>query len=117
MFEWVSQAPWGSLELARTMSIQALVMGRIFYLLSISQLLPSLMARLSGKAQRVSGAPAVLGGIIVALILQLIFSNSAFVNSVFQTAPMTLDQWIICLLVSLPMIVIASSVNRFDPPN
>ena len=33
MFEWVRQVPWGSLELARTMSIQALVMGRIIYLL------------------------------------------------------------------------------------
>jgi len=35
MFEWVRQAPWGTLELARTMAIQALVMGRIFYLLSL----------------------------------------------------------------------------------
>jgi Ca2+-transporting ATPase len=117
MFEWVRQAPWGSLELARTMAIQALVMGRIFYLLSISQFLPSLMARLNGKAAQVSGAPAVLGGVIVALILQLIFSNSDFINQVFKTAPMTLDQWLICLLVSLPMIAIATSVNRFDPPN
>jgi cation-transporting P-type ATPase F len=30
---------------------------------------------------------------------------------------MTLDQWIICFLASLPMIAIAASVNRFDPPN
>lgn len=44
MFEWVRQADWGSLELARTMAIQALVMGRIIYLLSISQLVPSLVA-------------------------------------------------------------------------
>lgn len=117
MFEWVRQAPWGSLELARTMAIQALVMGRIFYLLSISQLLPSLMARLNGKSDQVSGAPAVLGGILVALILQVIFSNSQFINTVFKTAPMNLDQWILCFLVSLPMIAVATSVNRFDPPN
>ncbi|MCU0545532.1 MAG: HAD-IC family P-type ATPase [Oscillatoriaceae cyanobacterium Prado104] len=117
MFEWVRQAPWGTLELARTMAIQALVMGRIFYLLSLSQLLPSLMAKFGGSKERVSGAPALGVGIVVAVILQIIFANSAFINSIFQTAPMNLDQWLICFGVALPMIGIALSVNRFDPPN
>ncbi len=117
MFEFVKQAPWGSTELARTMAIQALVMGRIFYLLSISQLLPSLIAKFQGSQQKVSGAPALAAGIIVAVILQIIFANSQFINNIFQTSPMTLDQWIICFLASLPMIAIAASVNRFDPPN
>ncbi|HCA93859.1 MAG TPA: carbonate dehydratase, partial [Cyanobacteria bacterium UBA9226] len=117
MFEFVRQAPWGSTELARTMAIQALVMGRIFYLLSISQLLPSLIAKFQGSQQKVSGAPALAAGIIVAVILQIIFMNSQFINNIFQTAPMTLDQWIVCFLASLPMIAIAASVNRFDPPN
>jgi cation-transporting P-type ATPase F len=117
MFEWVRQAPWGTLELARTMAIQALVMGRIFYLLSLSQLLPSLMAKLNGSKEPVSGAPALGVGIVVAVILQIIFANSTFVNRIFQTAPMTLDQWLICLGVALPMIAVALSVNKFDPPN
>lgn len=117
MFEWVRQAPWGSIELARTMAIQALVMGRIFYLLSISQLVPSLIAKFQGSKEKVSGAPALAAGIIVAVILQIIFANSEFINSVFKTAPMNLDQWLICLGVSLPMIAIATFVNRFDPPN
>ncbi|MFB2879254.1 cation-translocating P-type ATPase [Floridanema aerugineum] len=117
MFEWVRQAPWGSIELARTMAIQALVMGRIFYLLSISQLVPSLIAKFNGSKEKVNGAPALAAGIIVAVILQIIFANSEFINSVFKTAPMNLDQWLICLGVSLPMIAIAAFVNRFDPPN
>jgi Ca2+-transporting ATPase len=117
MFEWVRQSPWGSVELARTMAIQALIAGRIFYLLSISQLLPSLMAKMNGSTEKVSGAPAIAAGIIGAIVLQIIFSHSAFINSIFQTAPMTLDQWLICLAVGLPMIAIAASVNRFDPPN
>ncbi|XWK87773.1 MAG: HAD-IC family P-type ATPase [Phormidium sp.] len=117
MFEWVRQAPWGSIELARTMAIQALVMGRIFYLLSISQLVPSLIAKFQGSKEKVSGAPALAAGIIVAVILQIIFANSEFINNVFKTAPMNLDQWLICLGVSLPMIAIATYVNRFDPPN
>lgn len=117
MFEFVRQAPWGTTELARTMAIQALVMGRIFYLLSISQLLPSLIAKFQGSQEKVNGAPALAAGIIVAVILQIIFANSQFINNIFQTAPMTLDQWIVCFLASLPMIAIAASVNRFDPPN
>jgi Ca2+-transporting ATPase len=117
MFEWVRQAPWGTIELARTMAIQALVMGRIFYLLSLSQLLPSLIAKFSGSKEEVSGAPALGVGIILAVILQVIFANSPFINRIFETAPMNLDQWLICFGVALPMIGVALSVNRFDPPN
>ena len=117
MFEWVRQAEWGTIELARTMAIQALVMGRIFYLLSLSQLLPSLIAKFSGSKEEVSGAPALAVGIVLAMILQLIFANSPFINNIFETAPMNLDQWLICFGVALPMIGVALSVNRFDPPN
>ncbi|MEG4328923.1 HAD-IC family P-type ATPase [Microcoleus sp. herbarium5] len=117
MFEWVRQADWGTLELARTMAIQALVMGRIFYLLSLGQLLPSLIAKFSGYKEEVSGAHALGVGIIVAVILQIIFANSPFVNRIFETAPMNLEQWLICFGVALPMIGVALWVNRFDPPN
>ena len=117
MFEWVRQSPWGSIELARTMAIQALVMGRIFYLLSISQLGSSLIAKLQGSQEKITGAPAIAAGVIVAVILQIIFANSQFINSIFQTAPMNLDQWLVCFAASIPMIAIAAAVNRFDPPN
>jgi Ca2+-transporting ATPase len=53
---------------------------------------------------------------VLAVILQIIFSNSEFINRLFKTAPMSLDQWLVCFLVSLPMIAVAASVNRFDPP-
>lgn len=117
IFEWVRQAPWGSLPLARTMAIQALVMGRIFYLLSISQLLPSLVAKLRGSGLAVSGAPAIAAGIVGAIILQIVFSQYSLINNIFYTAPLTLNQSFICFCVSLPMIAIASAVNRLDPPN
>jgi cation-transporting P-type ATPase F len=117
MFEWVRQVPWGSLELARTMAIQALVMGRIIYLLSISQLLPSLIAKFRGSTDQLKGAPALAIGLVVAIVLQIIFSNSGFINGVFKTAPMSLNQWLICIGASLPMIAIATVANRLDPPN
>ncbi|MGG6268312.1 HAD-IC family P-type ATPase [Leptolyngbya sp. AN03gr2] len=122
MFEWARQTytpEFGTetgLAIARTMAIQALVMGRIFYLLSISQLIPSIVARLKGKGQ-IQTAPAIAAGLIGAMVLQVIFSQAPIINQIFQTAPLTLNQWLICLLVGSPMIVIATSVNRFDPAN
>jgi len=56
-------------------------------------------------------------GIVVAVILQMIFANSPFINRIFETAAMNLDQWLICFGVALRAIGVALSVNRFDPPN
>jgi cation-transporting ATPase F len=56
-------------------------------------------------------------GIVLAIILQIIFANSPLVNRILETAPMNLDQWLICFGAALPMIGVALSVNRFDPPN
>ncbi len=116
VFEWARQTT-GNIDLARTMAIQALVAGRIFYLLSISQLLPSIAAKLSNRTGSISSAPAIAAGIIGAVILQILFSQWSFINNIFSTAPLNLNQWLICLGAGLPMIAIAASVNRFDPPN
>ena len=116
VFEWIRQTT-GNLALARTMAIQALVAGRIFYLLSISKLGSSIIEKISGRIQQISDAPAILIGIICTVILQIIFSQWSLMNNLFYTAPLNLNQWLICLLVGLPMIAVASLVNRFDPPN
>ncbi|MBD1928249.1 cation-transporting P-type ATPase [Trichocoleus sp. FACHB-90] len=116
VFEWIRQTT-GNLALARTMAIQALVAGRIFYLLSISKLGSSIIDKISGRIQRISDAPAILIGIVCTVILQIIFSQWSLMNNLFYTAPLNLNQWLICLLVGLPMIAVASLVNRFDPPN
>jgi cation-transporting ATPase F len=44
VFEYIEQTT-GNLNLARSMAIQALVIGRIFYLLSLSQAIPTLLGR------------------------------------------------------------------------
>lgn len=82
----------GNIDLARTMAIQALVAGRIFYLLSISQLLPSIAVKLGNRTGSLSSAPAIAAGIIGAVILQVIFSQSSFINNIFSTAPLNLSQ-------------------------
>ncbi|MBE9166545.1 cation-transporting P-type ATPase [Pleurocapsales cyanobacterium LEGE 06147] len=116
VFEWI-KATTANLDLARTMAIQALVAGRIFYLLSISQLGASLVANLRGQAEKITDAPAIIIGIIGTIVLQVIFSQWSVMNTLFATAPLNLNQWFICLAVGLPMIPVAVLVNRFDPPN
>jgi Ca2+-transporting ATPase len=114
VFEWIRQTT-GNIDLARTMAIQALVAGRIFYLLSISQLGSALIARLRGIRQRINDASAIGIGIACTVILQIIFSQWSVMNLLFSTAPLNLNQWLICLLIGLPMVVVAALVNRFDP--
>lgn len=116
VFEW-AKATTGNIDVARTMAIQALVVGRIFYLLSISHLGSAIIAKISGRSAQMSDAPAILIGIVCTEILQVVFSQWSVMNQLFYTAPLNLNQWLICLLVGLPMIPTAALVNRFDPPN
>lgn len=116
VFEYIRFAD-GDDALARTMAINSLIAGRIFYLLSISQLVPNIIAKLDGTAQETDDIPAIGLGIVGAIILQVIFAHVPLINNIFETAPLSFEQWMFCLAVGSPMIVWASLVNRFDPPN
>ncbi|MBD2213686.1 HAD-IC family P-type ATPase [Nostoc linckia FACHB-104] len=116
VFEYIRQTT-GDLNLARTMAINSLIAGRIFYLLSISQLIPNLIAKMDGTIQENVDIPAIAFGILGAIILQIIFAHVPFINYVFETAPLSWQQWLFCLGVGSPMILWAAVVNRFDPPN
>lgn len=116
VFEWI-KATTGNLDLARTMAIQALVAGRIFYLLSISQLGNAIVNKLRGRTEQISDARAIGIGIACTVILQVIFSQWSLMNNLFYTAPLNVNQWLLCLLIGLPMVAVSALVNRFDPPN
>ncbi|MFQ3586001.1 MAG: cation transporting ATPase C-terminal domain-containing protein, partial [Cyanobacteriota bacterium] len=118
IFEYIEQTT-GNIDLARTMAIQALVMGRIFYLLSLSQAIPTLLGR--GRAsqlerhERLMDTAAIAIGIGGAILLQILFSQWSLFNAVFDTAPLSWEQWGLCLLVGLPMIAVSVVANRVDP--
>jgi cation-transporting P-type ATPase F len=116
VFEYIRQTT-GDINLARTMAINSLIAGRIFYLLSLSQLVPNLIAKMDGTIQENVDIPAIGFGIIGAIILQLCFSYVPLINEFFFTVPLSFDQWLFCFAVGLPMIPWAAFVNRFDPPN
>jgi cation-transporting P-type ATPase F len=113
VFEWIRQTT-GEIDLARTMAIQALVAGRILYLLSISQAGSAVLARLKGNRSRIRDAQAIGIGILSAVMLQIIFSQWSVMNALFFTAPLNAMQWLICLVAGLPMLLVATVVNRFD---
>jgi cation-transporting ATPase F len=113
LFEWAEIAT-GDVAVARTMAIQALVAARIVYLLSISQLGHSLLSCLRGRSTSVTNAPFLLLGIGGAIALQVLFSQWSLMNTLFETAPLTWNQGLICLMPMLPMVPFAMLVNRID---
>ncbi|MEB3211002.1 MAG: HAD-IC family P-type ATPase, partial [Leptolyngbyaceae bacterium] len=123
LFEW-ARATTGDVAVARTMAIQALVAARIVYLISISQLGANIRQYLRGRTgaipggitARIANAPILLLGIAAAIILQVLFSQWSVMNILFETAPLTWKQWLICLLPMLPMIPTALLANWIDPP-
>ncbi len=115
LFEW-ARATTGDIAVARTMAIQALVAARIVYLIGISQLGSNVGQYLRGQMSAIANAPILLLGIATASVLQVLFSQWGVMNVLFATAPLTWNQWLICLLPMLPMIPTALWVNRIDPP-
>lgn len=113
IFEW-AKSTTGDVSVARTMAIQALVAARIVYLLSISQLGMSLIAKFRRQPIAMTNAPAIIIGIVSAVVLQILFSQLSVMNALFATAPLNLNQWLICLIPALPMIPTAIFANSID---
>ncbi len=112
IFEWVVNST-GNEVLARTMAVQALVAAEIFYLLSISQLLPSIWTWLRHRTGAIAYPSAI--GISCVVILQILFSEWSIFNPLFDTTPLSFTQSLICILVGIPAIVLGSLFQRFDP--
>ena len=114
IFEW-AKFTTGNVAVARTMAIQSLVAARIVYLLSISQLGVSLLSFVRGQCKTITNAPMLLLGIGGAIALQIVFSQWSLMNILFETAPLTWQQWLICLLPMVPMVPLAMVANLVDP--
>ncbi len=116
IFEWIVNSTANEI-LARTMAVQALVAAEIFYLLSISQLVPSFWIRLRNRKQSEHQAIAYSAaiGIAIVVILQILFSQWSILNPLFDTTPLNLTQGLICVTVGLPVGVLGRLFKRFDP--
>ena len=129
IFEWIVVST-GEEALARTMAVQTLVAAEIFYLLCISRFIPSLWARVRDRRkaiqrglggfpherlyqESVAYAPGI--GIICIVVLQILFSQLPVMNALFETVPLNLTQWLMCLGAALPVVIFACLLKRFKP--
>ncbi len=115
IFEW-ARTTYDDIAIARTMAIQALVLARIVYLLSISQLGLWFANLFRPQSSSIGNVKALGIGIVGAVILQVIFSQVPILNTLFKTAPLNLEQWLICLIPVVPMIPTALFANYLDSP-
>lgn len=112
IFEWASQTT-GNVDLARTMAVHTLVAAETFYLLSISQCIPSLFAYFQDRTRVIAYIPVI--GVVCVLILQMFFSQLAIINPLFDTQPLSLIQAFICISAGIPIILPALLLKRFAP--
>ena len=88
-----------SIEAARTAAVNAIVFGEILYLLNCRSLRYSL-----NKIGFLSNRP-LIGGVVVMIILQLVFTYAGFMNAIFHTAPIGVEQWVLILAMSFVIFI------------
>ncbi|MCC5793388.1 MAG: cation-transporting P-type ATPase [Chromatiales bacterium] len=86
----------GSEEYARTMAVNALVMGQIFYVLNARYFIQPVLTW-----DGLAGNRVVVGAIAACIALQLLFTYLPLMNRLFGTAPLDLGGWLRCILVGL----------------
>ena len=84
-----------SLEYARTVAVNTLVMFEIFYLFNTRYTLAPVL-----NNKGLFGNRYALIAIAVLLLFQLLFTYLPFMQAIFNTQPLTIDSWISIILIS-----------------
>jgi cation-transporting P-type ATPase F len=84
-----------TLEEARTVATGMLVIGELFYLFNCRSLSRSMFAMsvLSNKW--------LLGGVTIMVMLQLLFTYSPLMNTLFHSSPISLESWLRIIVISV----------------
>jgi magnesium-transporting ATPase (P-type) len=81
-----------NLEFARTVAVNTLVMGQLFYLLNVR-----FYEKPSYRRDVLTGNRAVPITIAAAIGLQLLITHAPFMNTLFGTEPLTATAWAACI--------------------
>ncbi len=92
------------LDLARTMAVNGLVMGQIFYLLNTRYFTAP-----AYTVEGITGNRVVLIAIGVCVALQLLFTYAPFMNLLFETAPLDALAWVQCIAVGLIVFILVEA--------
>ncbi len=91
-----------SLEAARTMAVNAVVLSEMFYLLNSRYIVAPVLTR-----EGLTGNPYVLLSIAACVPLQLAFTHAPAMNAIFGSAPLSADQWLKAAAVGLFVFTVA----------
>jgi magnesium-transporting ATPase (P-type) len=90
-----------SLEYARTMAVNALVMGQIFYLVSAR-----FFFKPSWTLDGLFGNPVAVLAIAICVLLQLAFTHLPPMQHLFGTAALDASAWLHCIAVGVAVFVV-----------
>jgi len=106
LFEWEQRISGLSVDIARTVAVNVVVFVELFYLFN---------------SRSLERSPFALGlfsnrwvwlGVVATLGLQALFTYAPFMNSVFETAPLSLQSWLRILLFGAVSFVIVEVEKR-----
>ncbi|MDN3520163.1 cation-transporting P-type ATPase [Halomonas ramblicola] len=100
MFQW-ALAAGASLENARTVAVNTLVVMEVFYLFSVRYIHGG-----SLTWQGVIGTPAVLYAVGAVSVLQLLFTYTPLMATFFATRPVTPQQGVLIVLVGMALFAV-----------
>ncbi len=106
VFRW-AQDEYGNLELARTLALNTLVTAQAFYLINARRLDAS-----SLSPQIVRTNPVAWGCIGLLAVIQLVFVYAPFMQTWFESTPLTASQWLIPGAVGIGVFVLAE-IEKF----
>ena len=104
LFYLEQQNPDTPVELARTLAVNALVIGQVFYLLN-TRSFSAPAYTLSG----LTGNKVVLIAITAIIGLQLLLTYAPFMNALFSTVALDLRGWGLCILVGFAVFALVEA--------
>lgn len=101
LFLYEQERPATSVDFARTVAVNALVMGQIFYLLNARY-----FERASLGLHVLAGNRVALLTIGICVVLQLLFTYVPVMNTLFGTEPLDLNAWLHCIAIGVAVFVL-----------
>ena len=98
----------GDLAVAQTAAVNAIVFGEIFFLFNTRSFRHTLseVGFFSNKR--------LIGGVILMILLQIMFTHASFMNRIFGTAPLGSTVWMYIIAVSFVIFLVVEIVKWHD---
>lgn len=90
LFQW-SQYQGASIEESRTLAVTLFVVVQTFFLFNCRSLTSSIFTT------PLNSNPSIWAGVLAMLVSQLLFIYTPLMNTLFQSAPLSLNQWLLML--------------------